>query len=129
MDMRRVAIFSHRAEHIYRCARLSLSMLELIEQHARQHRARRVTAVWLEVGALSCIEEHALRFSFTTACRHTVAENCRLILSYPPARAWCWDCSASVSITRHDDPCPQCGGHTLRVESGDALRIKQLEIE
>lgn len=108
---------------------LCLNMIELIEQQARQHHARRVTTVWVEIGALSCIEEHALRFSFATASRHTVAENCQLLLSYQPARAWCWDCSASVSVEKHDAGCPQCGGHALRIESGDSLRIKQLEVE
>ncbi|VTR15067.1 hydrogenase nickel incorporation protein HybF [Serratia fonticola] len=48
--------------------------MELIEQQARQHGAKRVTAVWLEIGALSCIEEHALRFSFASASRNTLAE-------------------------------------------------------
>ncbi|KEY59092.1 hydrogenase maturation nickel metallochaperone HypA [Serratia sp. DD3] len=108
---------------------LCLSTMELIEQQARQHGAKRVTAVWLEIGALSCIEEQALRFSFASASRYTLAEGCHLRLSYQPAQAWCWDCSASVYIEQHDAGCPQCGGHTLRVESGESLRLKQIEVE
>ncbi|PVZ87836.1 hydrogenase maturation nickel metallochaperone HypA [Serratia sp. S1B] len=108
---------------------LCLSTMELIEQQARQHGAKRVTAVWLEIGALSCIEEQALRFSFASASRHTLADGCQLRLSYQPAQAWCWDCSASVYIEQHDAGCPQCGGHTLRVESGESLRLKQIEVE
>lgn len=108
---------------------LCLSAMELVEQQARQHGAKRVTAVWLEIGALSCIEEHALRFSFASAARHTLAEGCQLRLEYLAARAWCWSCSMSVQIEKHDEGCPQCGGHQLRVESGDSLRLKQLEVE
>ncbi|MBV8042403.1 hydrogenase maturation nickel metallochaperone HypA [Pluralibacter sp.] len=108
---------------------LCLNMIELIEQHACQHKIRRVTAVWLEIGALSCIEEHALRFGFEAASRRSVAKGCQLWLDYQPARAWCWDCGTSVEIEKHDAPCPQCGGHALRIESGDSLRIKQLEVE
>ncbi|VTR15062.1 hydrogenase nickel incorporation protein HybF [Serratia fonticola] len=35
----------------------------------------------------------------------------------------------SVLIEKHDEGCPQCGSHQLRVESGDSLRLKQLEVE
>ena len=108
---------------------LCLSMAELIEQQARQHQAQRVTKVWLEIGALACIEEQALRFSFASAVRGTLAENSELLLSHLPAQAWCWDCSENVEIHQHASPCPKCGGYKLDVASGDSLRIKQLEIE
>jgi hydrogenase nickel incorporation protein HypA/HybF len=108
---------------------LCLSMAELIEQQARQHNAQRVTKVWLEIGALACIEEQALRFSFSSAVRGTLAENSELLLSQLPAQAWCWDCGLSVEIDRHATPCPHCGGYRLDIASGDSLRIRQLEIE
>ncbi|WP_413734020.1 hydrogenase maturation nickel metallochaperone HypA [Sodalis sp. RH21] len=108
---------------------LCQSALELIEQQARLHHAARVTAVWLEIGALSCIEDGALRFCFASVCRHTLADGCRLQLTTAPARAWCWQCSAAVSVARHDAGCPVCGGHALRMESGDSLRLKQIEVE
>ncbi|WP_284603369.1 hydrogenase maturation nickel metallochaperone HypA [Dickeya dadantii] len=103
--------------------------LELIEQQARQHGARRVTGVWLEIGALSCIEESALRFCFESVCRQTLAEGCQLHLSVHPAQAWCWECSQPVEVADHDSGCPHCGSHSLRVESGDSLQLKQLAIE
>lgn len=108
---------------------LCLSMVELIEQQAKAHGARRVTKVWLEVGALACVEEQALRFSYASAVKETVAEGSELQLSFVPAQAWCWDCCSSVLITQHASPCPRCGGFKLRIEEGDSLRIKQLEIE
>ncbi len=108
---------------------LCLSTLELIEQQAQRHGAKRITAAWLEIGALSCIEESALRFSFDAASRQTLAADCQLHLSYLPAMAWCWTCSASVEIKRHDAGCPHCGSHALQVESGNNLQVKQIEVE
>ncbi|MGM7969773.1 hydrogenase maturation nickel metallochaperone HypA [Yersinia enterocolitica] len=108
---------------------LCLSTLELIEKQARLNDATRITAVWLEIGALSCIEESALRFSFEAASRKTLAENCQLHLSTLPAVAWCWECSNSVAIERHDAGCPHCGSHALQVESGSNLQVKQIEVE
>ncbi|WP_192457522.1 hydrogenase maturation nickel metallochaperone HypA [Musicola keenii] len=103
--------------------------LELIEQQARQHGASKVTGVWLEIGALSCIEESALRFCFESVCRQTLAEGCELHIAVRPAQAWCWACSCAVEVSAHDGGCPKCGSNCLRVESGDSLQLKQLAIE
>jgi len=105
------------------------SALELIEQQARQHGARKVTGVWLEIGALSCIEESALRFCFESVCQQTLAQGCELHISVRAAIAWCWDCSTAVDVIRHGAGCPQCGSYNLRIEQGDSLQLKQLAIE
>lgn len=108
---------------------LCLSMVELIEQQARQHQARRVIKVWIEIGALACIEEQALRFSFASATRDTVAEGCELILGHQAAKAWCWDCCQEVTVETHGSACLECGSYALRIESGESLRLRQLEVE
>ncbi len=40
---------------------LCQSAVEIIQRQAEQHDVKRVTAVWLEIGALSCVEESAVR--------------------------------------------------------------------
>jgi hydrogenase nickel incorporation protein HypA/HybF len=50
----------------------------LIEQQATQHGAKRVTGVWLKIGAFSCVETSALTFCFELVCRGTLAEGCEL---------------------------------------------------
>lgn len=108
---------------------LCLSMVEIIEQQATLHGAQKVTKVWLEIGALACVEEQALLFSFASATRGTLAQDCELQLSHRPAQAWCWDCGTGVTVSHHAGPCPLCAGHRLRIEEGESLRIRQLEIE
>nr|WP_318384395.1 hydrogenase maturation nickel metallochaperone HypA [uncultured Enterobacter sp.] len=108
---------------------LCQNALAIVLEQAAQHRARRVTGVWLEVGALACVEETALRFSFDAVCRHTQAQGCELHITHSAAQAWCWDCSASVTVMQHDAPCPLCQGVRLHMQSGDALRVKSIEVE
>lgn len=104
--------------------------LEMIEQHARQHHARRITAVWLEIGAFSCVEPEALRFCFDVACRETLAEGCQLHLETPAAESWCHDCQQAIALLSPGVLiCPQCGGHHLRVNADDGMKIKRIEIE
>ena len=50
---------------------LCQSAVEIIQRQAEQHDVKRVTAVWLEIGALSCVEESAVRFSFEIAVSYT----------------------------------------------------------
>ncbi len=69
---------------------LCQSAVEIIQRQAEQHDVKRVTAVWLEIGALSCVEESAVRFSFEIVCHGTVAQGCDLHIVYKPAQAWCW---------------------------------------
>ncbi|MBZ0058551.1 hydrogenase maturation nickel metallochaperone HypA [Leclercia adecarboxylata] len=104
--------------------------LELIEKQAHQHQAKRVTGVWLRVGAFSCVESSALQFCFELVCRETVAEGCALHLEEQQAECWCQDCKAYVELVTHRVRlCPQCGGANLNIVADDGLHITRLEIE
>lgn len=63
---------------------LCQSAVEIIQRQAEQHDVKRVTAVWLEIGALSCVEESAVRFSFEIVCHGTVAQSAIYISSINP---------------------------------------------
>ena len=56
---------------------LCQSAVEIIQRQAEQHDVKRVTAVWLEIGALSCVEESAVRFISTMrSVRSVTASGC-----------------------------------------------------
>lgn len=104
--------------------------IELIEQQARQHGASKVTGVWLEVGAFSCVETSALQFCFDLVCRGTLAEGCTLDVHQQEAECWCYDCQQHITLlTQRVRVCPQCNGTNLRIVADDGLQIKRLEIE
>lgn len=107
---------------------LCQSAVEIIQRQAEQHDVKRVTAVWLEIGALSCVEESAVRFSFEIVCHGTVAQGCDLHIVYKPARAGA-GIVAVVEIHQHDAQCPICHGERLRVDTGDSLIVKSIEVE
>ena len=72
--------------------------LELIEQQAVQNHAKRVTGVWLKVGAFSCVETSALTFCFELVCRGTLAEGCELHIEEQQAESWCEQCQQYVTL-------------------------------
>lgn len=104
--------------------------LEIIEQQAAHHGARRVTGVWLEVGAFSCVESSAMEFCFELVCRETIAEGCQLHLSQQQAECWCPECQQYVTLLSSKvKNCPRCQCTRLRISGDESLQIKRLEIE
>lgn len=104
--------------------------LAMIEDEALRHHARRVTAVWLEIGAFSCAESSAMDFCFELVCRDTIAEGCQLHVSQQEAKCWCPDCQESVTlISNKVRRCPQCQSDRLQISGDESLQIKRLEIE
>jgi hydrogenase nickel incorporation protein HypA/HybF len=104
--------------------------LELIEQQAVAHGAKRITGVWLKIGAFSCVETSALSFCFDLVCRGTVAEGCKLHLEEQEAECWCESCQQYVTLlTQRVRRCPQCNSDTLQIVADDGLQIRRIEID
>jgi len=105
------------------------SILQVLEQQAEAQQYSKVKTVWLEIGALSNVEVDALRFSFDVVVQGTIAEHAQLEIIEVPGQAWCMQCSRNVVVQQLYDLCPDCGSHQLQVNSGDQMRIKELEVE
>ncbi|CAM3577279.1 hydrogenase maturation nickel metallochaperone HypA [Rahnella bruchi] len=109
---------------------LCQNAVEIMEQFGRQNNARKITAVWMEIGAFSCVEPEAVQFCFELACRETLAQGCQLHLDTPQAESWCRTCQQDIALLSPNVLiCPQCGGRDLRVIAGDGMKIKRIEIE
>jgi len=107
---------------------LAESMREIVENVARRNAAQRVSAVRVELGALSCVEAHALRFCFDATMRGSLAEGAELEIVTTPGEAWCLPCARTVALARIGDACPECGSYQLTVSRGDAMRVTEIEI-
>ena len=108
---------------------LCASMVQIIEEQAREQGFSRVRRVWLEIGPLAGVEVAAMRFGFDVVTRGTLAENATLEILETQAEAWCMACSKQVPVSQRFDACPECGGFQLQVTGGEELRIKELEVD
>jgi hydrogenase nickel incorporation protein HypA/HybF len=107
---------------------LCRALLDTLEQGAAEHGYRRVTGVRLEIGPFAAVDAEALRFAFEVARADTLAAGAWLEILTPRALARCGNCGREVEPVQRFDPCPHCGGYALELLSGDALRIKELEV-
>lgn len=101
--------------------------LELVDAIAERAGGARVQRVVLEVGPLSSVLPDALAFCFELATEGTSVHGASLEVRTSPARARCQSCRRELSLQRASDRCP-CGAYDLEWQSGDALRILELEV-
>jgi hydrogenase nickel incorporation protein HypA/HybF len=108
---------------------LAESVLQIIEDAAHQQRFTRVRAVWLEIGQLACVEQEALRFGFDVVTRGSIAEQARLEIVETAGHGWCEKCARDFPLAALYEACPECGSYDVKVTAGDAMRVKELEVE
>jgi hydrogenase nickel incorporation protein HypA/HybF len=107
---------------------LCQGVIDLIDDQRRSNSFDRVRRVILEIGALGHVDPDALRFAFDVCSHDTVAAGALLEILEIPAKGWCMDCSVSITIAERGAGCPGCGGHTVIMQQGDEMRLKELEV-
>lgn len=108
---------------------LAENVLQIIEEAARSQGYTRVKAVWLEIGQLACVEQEAMRFCFDAVMRDSIVQDARLEIIEIAGQAWCEKCACIVPLAALYEACPNCGSQGLEVRGGDAMRVKELEVE
>lgn len=107
---------------------LATALLELVCEQTAAANACRVTRLVVEIGALSHVDPHALRFAVDAAAIGGPAEGATLEILEPEGTAYCLDCETSVPISERGAPCPRCGGGKLLVQGGDEMRLREMEV-
>ena len=107
---------------------LAQGVIDIILDQAIAQKFDRVKRVVLEVGALSCVDPHALEFGFDAVANGTLAEGAELTIDTCPAKARCFDCETELNLTSRADTCPNCHSSKLLLTEGEELRLKELEV-
>jgi hydrogenase nickel incorporation protein HypA/HybF len=104
------------------------SVREIVDEAARANGATRIAVVRLQIGALATVVPEALRFAFDVVMKGGCAERATLEIEHVPGVAWCWDCSASVTLAAGALVCPQCTGHRLEITGGTEMRVSEIDL-
>lgn len=87
----------------------------------------RITAVRLEIGALSGVVADSLRFCFDLATEGTPLEGALLEIDEPVARCECRACGAGFEPGGPIPLCP-CGSADVAVVSGQQLSLTSVKV-
>lgn len=104
-------------------------VIELVADQVRAAGAVRATAVTLRIGALSCVHEDALRFSFGLVCEGTPAAGAELRIVAVPVTIWCAACGREVALPGIQKfACPICGTLSGDIRAGRELDLESIEL-
>lgn len=104
------------------------SLMQVVEEQAHKQGFRQVKTVYVEIGAFAGIEPEAMQFCFDAVCRNTIASGAKLEIIQQPGLAWCFDCQKAIQVWDRFAPCPTCSGIKLKMQGGEEMRIKELEV-
>lgn len=106
------------------------NILHVALDAARQHGARRITAIHLVIGELSSVVDDSVQFYFDFLSQATLAENAVLHFRRVPTTVHCLDCAHQFDARAPLEPqCPQCGSARVRVRGGRDFFIESIEVE
>jgi len=104
-------------------------VVELVGEHVREAGAARATAVTLRIGALACVHEDALRFSFDLVREGTTAASAELRIVTVPVTIWCAACGCEVALCGIQKfACPECGTPSGDIRAGRELDLESIEL-
>ena len=104
------------------------SVLETLEDQARQQNFSQVKQITLEIGALSCVAVDALRFGFDVVMKNTLAENAELLITEVAGQGRCAKCQQFVELEWLLDPCCDCCAFCVCVSKGELMRLNELKV-
>ena len=104
------------------------SVVEIAQEEALKHGARRIVRLRLNIGELSSAEPDALTFCFDAVTQGTIAQGAELEICRVPGRGWCLNCATDIAMSQRFGTCPTCGSQQIQVIGGDDLKIKDMEV-
>jgi hydrogenase nickel incorporation protein HypA/HybF len=108
---------------------IASSLIEIVSEAARKEGATGVRSITLRVGALSCVHNHSLEFSFEVVSKDTFVEGAELKLIDVPVSIFCVSCDQEVELPGIQLlRCPLCDTPSGDIRGGKELEIESIEI-
>ena len=105
-----------------------LALLQQVERIAREHEARNVDRIMLQLGPLSGVEAPLLERAWPLAATGTIAQEAKLVIETAPVRVRCTQCDAVSNVAPNRLLCAACGDFRTHLISGDEMLLVNLEL-
>ena len=108
---------------------LVASIIDTVDESARQAGASDVIKVRVVAGELTQVVEEAMQFAFEALRPGTSCERAELELSFVAPRSRCLDCGHEFAHDAYHRKCPACGGLFTEIVAGRELFIDSIEAD
>ncbi|AGA91288.1 hydrogenase nickel insertion protein HypA [Thioflavicoccus mobilis 8321] len=107
---------------------ICLSLIEQVQQIAKDHGATRVDRILLQIGPLSGVEPALLESAYPMAATGTLSAQAELVIETMPVRVRCNDCGQETEVKPNRLLCGACGGYHTKLLSGTEMLLANLEL-
>ncbi len=105
------------------------NLFEILEDQAREKKAKKILSVQLKVGVLSGVVPEFLETAFDIYKKETVASEARLKIETVPLKIQCQHCGAEMVKDDFVFVCSTCGSRELKTLAGTELFLERIEME
>ena len=108
---------------------IALRIVESLNDELAEEEDLTVSAVTIQVGALTGLVPEALQFSWDMATENSLLQGSKLNIEWVDAAGFCPECSVERTITNLQSfRCPVCRTPIQQVTGGNELEILTLEV-
>jgi hydrogenase nickel incorporation protein HypA/HybF len=105
------------------------SLFELLEEKAKEKKAKKIVTVTLKVGALSGVVPEFLETAFNLYKKDTIASDSTLKIKDVPLKIRCQQCGTEIVKDDFVFICEKCDSRELETLSGTELLLEKIEME
>jgi hydrogenase nickel incorporation protein HypA/HybF len=105
------------------------SLFEILEEKAKEQKAKKVISVRVKVGALSGVVPEFLKTAFDVYKKDTIADEAELIIEEVPLKVKCQKCGAEIVKDDFVFICEECASSELKTLAGTELLMEKIELE
>jgi len=105
------------------------SLFEILEEKAKEQKAKKVISVKVKVGALSGVVPEFLKTAFDVYKKNTIADEAELKIEEVPLKIKCQKCGAEIVKDDFVFLCEKCASRELKILAGTELLLEKIEME
>ena len=105
------------------------NLFEILEEKAREKKAKKITAVKLKVGVLSGVVPEFLTTAFDIYKKDSLADKATLDIEEVPLKLRCKKCHREAVRNDFVFLCSHCGSREMETLEGTELFLEKMEME
>ena len=105
------------------------SLFEILEEKAKEKKAKKIVSVTVKVGALSGVVPEFLETAFNIYKKDTIASESTLKIEEVPLKIRCQQCGTEMVKDDFVFICEKCDSRELETLSGTELLLEKMEME
>ena len=108
---------------------LIASLFEIMEEKAKENKAKRIVCVKLQVGKLSGAVPEFLKTAFDIYKKDTIADEAKLEIEEVSLKIRCLECKTEMIKDDFALVCSRCQSSNLKTLAGTELILQKMDVE